>query len=93
MFIYGSDGMAGQAQLQTSPGSGRAVSFENSGDQVSYATALAIKPSTAGGPRADVSCPDPKQKPAMIAAASTASPIYAHIKAGHLRSEHMHGSA
>ena len=50
MFIYGSDGMAGQAQLQTSPGSGRAVSFENSGDQVSYATALAIKPSTAGGP-------------------------------------------
>jgi len=26
------------------------MSFENGGDQVSYATALAIKPSTAGGP-------------------------------------------
>jgi len=50
MFIYGSDGMAGQARLQTNPRSGRAMSFENGGDQVSYATALAIKPSTAGGP-------------------------------------------
>jgi len=42
MFIYGSDGMAGQARLQTNPGSGRAVSFENGGDQVSYATVLAV---------------------------------------------------
>ncbi|MGA9488183.1 MAG: hypothetical protein WBV25_14090 [Methylocella sp.] len=50
MFIYGSDGMAGQARLQTNPGSGRAVSFENGGDQVSFAAALVIKPYTAGGP-------------------------------------------
>jgi hypothetical protein len=42
MRIYGSDGMAGQAGLQTNPGSGRAVSLENGGDQVSYATALAV---------------------------------------------------
>jgi hypothetical protein len=42
MFIYGSDGMAGQARLQSNLGSGKAVSFENGGDQVSYATALAV---------------------------------------------------
>jgi len=50
MCIYGSDGMAGQARLQSNLGSGRAVSFENGGDQVSYAAALAIEPSTAGDP-------------------------------------------